>query len=187
MIKKLFFIFVLCLLTVLCKPALADVGVGLSPSKIILQIEGGTKQDFQFLAFNSGDYPLDISLSVSGDIVKFTKIGDSNIMVEPEPKPHALPIKNGRTFTVTFSPPVSSETKRYTGTVSASGSPSKGAQFGGSVGVAAPVEIIVTPPASMLAFITPTYSAIILLIIAILAIIFLLKKSGITISVQRRR
>jgi len=186
---KIFFIAALCLLGILLagKAAHAEVGVGMSPSKIVLQIEGGTSQDFEFLVFNSGDYPLDISLGSDGDISKFTKVETSGVTLQPEPKPHELPIKNGQNFKVTFTPPVSGETKVYTGTINAAGSPAKGAQFGGSVGVAALAQIIVVPPTSIFSYITPTYQAIILIAAIILAVMFLMKRAGFKISVQRQR
>ncbi|MBI4739171.1 hypothetical protein HY772_06465 [Candidatus Woesearchaeota archaeon] len=164
----------------------AAVGVGISPSKIVLQIEGGKMQEIDLLVFNSGDSPLEISLSSEGDIVKFTEIEPKSVVLEPEPQPHALPIKNGRTFIVKFTPPAMGEVKKYTGTISATGKPAAGSQFGGSVGVATQVELIVTPPASIFAFITTTHLIIAGIIILIIIIILLLKKSGFRLKIEKK-
>ena len=163
----------------------ANVGVGMSPSKVVIQIEGGKSMDYSFLVFNSGDNPLIIGLEASGDIAEFTTIAENGFLVEPEPLPHALPIKNGRTISVKFSPPATGMKTTITGMITAAGSAPKDAQFGGNVAVATPVEIIVTPSASVLSYITPQYWGLALLVIAVIAILFLLKKAGIKISIER--
>ena len=164
----------------------AEVGVGISPSRAVLQIEGGKTQDLSLLVFDSGDGQIKISMSAEGSIADFTKFNFNNVVLEPEPKPHALPIKNGKNIIATFSPPVTSETKKYVGTIAASGSPAGNSQFGGGVGVAAQIEITVTPTQSVLAFIPPLYFFILLIIILIIAIVFLLKRAGFELKLERK-
>ena len=164
----------------------AAVGVGVSPSKIVLQIEGGKPQEIDFLVFNSGDSPLEISLSSEGDIAEFTEIEPKSVVVEPEPQPHELPIKNGKTFMVKFTPPATGEVRKYIGTISATGNPSAGSRFGGSVSVAAQVELTVTPSASIFAFITTTHLIIAGMIILLTTIVLLLKKSGLKLKLEKK-
>lgn len=167
--------------------AYADVGIGVSPSKIVLQVEGGKTQEISLLVFNSGDNSMEISVTSEGEIEKFTQIEPNSIVVEPEPKPHVLPIKNGKSFVVRFTPPATSDTKKYTGTISATGSPGAGSQFGGSVGVATQVELIVTPTTSIFAFLTATHIIAICAIVALIIIVLLLRRAGLIIQFKRKK
>lgn len=186
--KNRILIFVLVLFSLISSIniAYASVGVGISPSKVVLQVEGGKVQEIDLLIFNSGDIPLEISLSSEGDIAKFTQIEPGSVIVEPEPQPHALPIKNGKTFIVKFTPPATGEVKKYTGTISATGSPTAGSQFGGSVGVATRVELMVTPTKSIFAFITTEYLIIAGAIILLIIIILLLRRAGFRLKFERK-
>src|SRR3989344_8064706 len=83
-------------------PVLANVGVGISPSKIAFETSGGATQDYEFLIFNSGDSPSTIIMSAEGDIKPYVTFSEESVVIDPEPQPHALPIKNGKRITVTF-------------------------------------------------------------------------------------
>ena len=179
------FLFILLVFTLFAVSALGEVGVGVSPSKFQLTIQGGTTQTFDLLIFNTGDFPMEIQVSASDSIAPFTTITPSAILVEPEPQPHELPIKNGKKVTVTFAPPVKGDTIHYSGEVSATGRPSGSAQFGGSVGVATMVEMTVFPPESIFAFITATHVLIAVAVILIFAVIMLLRKAGFHLRLER--
>ena len=182
--KKIIFLLIFFIL--IFDIAYADVGVGLSPSRVVLEVEGGKTQQIDLLVFNSGDYPMEISLNSEGDIADFTEIEPKSITVEPEPKPQSLPIKNGKTFIVRFKPPATREKKTYEGTISATGKPTGGSSFGGSVGVATKVELIVTPTVSMFAFITITHILIAGIIILLIIIILLLRKAGFSFKIEKK-
>jgi hypothetical protein len=109
----------------------------------------------EFLVFNSGDFPMDISLGSEGNIGEIISLEPSTQKVEPEPKPHKRPIKNGKTVRIRFSPPGSGETMTYSGKLVASASPLAGSMFGGTIAVAAPIDVKVTPARSILAMIPP--------------------------------
>ncbi len=179
-------IFLLTLFIFIVNIAYADVGVGLSPSRVVLEVEGGKTQQIDLLVFNSGDYLMEVGLSSEGDIADFTEIEPTSIIIEPEPKPQALPIKNGKTFIVKFKPPATRESKTYTGTISATGKPTGGSSFGGSVGVATKVELIVTPTVSMFAFITTTHILVAGIIILLIIIILLFRKAGFRFKIEKK-
>lgn len=155
----------------------ASVGIGVSPSKSVLQVESGTTQTAELLVFNSGDAPMQITLTADGDIAQFTTIEPSNYTILPEPMPHTLPIKNGRTFTVTFKPPASSEKKTYLGMLSAVGNLGQGSTLGGSVSVASQVELQVLPAKSFLDTIPPAYWVYGLALLVVAAVLYKKRKS----------
>lgn len=180
--KKLFNKFLVLLaftlaLAACVSQANAAAGVGISPTKIVLRIESGSSQESSVLVFNSGDYPMEITLSSDGEIASFTQITPGKEVIDPEPMPHSLPIKNGKAFVITFSPPATNEAKKYVGSISATGSPG-GGTFGGSVGVAMQVELTVVPaPAKPLfGFLTTTHVLMLLVVAAALAAIVFFKK-----------
>jgi hypothetical protein len=162
--------------------AMADVGVGISPTKVVLQFEGGGESQFSLLVFNSGDSNLKISLSADGEIAKFISFSPAEEEIEPEARPHALPIKNGKNFVVTFDAPRVSRPTKYTGTISATGTPGEGSQFGGSVGVATQVEITVVPAESLFQRIPPVYLYVAAGIVALVVIVFALRRMHMHIS-----
>ncbi len=166
--------------------ASASIGVGVSPSKLVLKAEGGKTQEVSLLVFNSGDSNLEIALVAEGDIANFTQFEPASAAVEPEPTPHALPIKNGKSFTVRITPPALGETRKYSGSVSAVASPSKDSQFGGSVSVATEIELEASPPASPFAFITSTQVAIALAVVLLLAAGLWLRKKGYSLHLERK-
>ena len=132
------------------------------------------------------DNALTINIGAEGQIKDLTKITPTSINVVPEPKPQALPIKNGKTVSVEFSVPLISMTKVYTGTITATGSPSGGSMLGGGVGVATQVEIMVVPPKSALSPINPTYLLIAVAVLAMIIIIVMLKRSGFRIKIEKK-
>ncbi len=182
--KSFFLILVISLLSI--NFVGADVGVGASPAKFLLQMPGGQSQTQELLIFNPGSSPIEVSISVDGDIAAFTKITPEKAIIQPEPVPHEKPIKNGRRFVVTFSPPASREKKVYTGSISASGGPTAG-QFGGSVAVASLVELTVTPPASFLDYITKWHVAAALLVLILIVLLLTLKKAGLKVSFEKKK
>jgi|TARA_B100000315_G_C14535885_1_gene568405 hypothetical protein len=165
----------------------AEVGVGISPSKIVEQIQSGEDSSYEFLVFNTGDIPIDIKIVVEGDIADFTTAEPKKKIVQPEPRPIALPIKNGETFIVTFNPPSKGKEVRYEGSISAIGTLISGSSFGGSVGVASKVELIVIPPKSIFAFITLTHWIIFGIIVLLILIFWVLKKEGLSISFKNKK
>jgi hypothetical protein len=150
--------------------ASAAVGVGVSPSKINLEVEAGKVQMLEFLVFNIGDKPINISLKADGDISQFTIVEPVTLMIQPEPTPHELPIKNGQTFRVEFVPKKSMIGKSYSGTIVAIGGSGSTSQFGGNVGVASQVNIAVVSSKEK-----PSVSvSMVIAIVAGLVIIFLI-------------
>ena len=164
----------------------AGVGVGTSPSKIVLQVQSGQETTIEILVFNPGDENIKVSMDVEGDIAPFTEFNEEILEVDPEPKPHALPIRNGKTVQITFKPPASTQTRTYTGTISATGGPGEGTQFGGSVGVATLVTLIATPPPSVLSFITKRHIIIAATIIIIIIMLVILRKKGLRLTFQQQ-
>ncbi len=164
----------------------ADFGVGISPTRIVIEIQAGEPHQLSLLVFNSGDEQMNISVTASGEIEEFTKIEPGYGLIEPEPKPHAMPIKNGQNFIVTFDPASNRDIKTYTGSISAIGTPLAGSQLGGSVGVATQVEIRVLPPKSIFAFVKPLHIIILVIVALIVILFFTLWKMGLKISFQKK-
>lgn len=161
--------FVLLMMTM----ASASVGVGISPTKMVLQLEGGKEHQLNLLIFNSGDNDLNIRVHSEGDIAQYVTVDPTSALIKPEPFPHALPIRNGKNFAIMFNAPRVTEPTVITGTFSAVGSPASGSQFGGSVGVAAQVEITVMPGDSFFSRInTSTMIAVGVLVVAIIVFAF---------------
>ena len=182
--KKIYSIFVLAFVSlVLAMPAFSNVGIGVSPSRIILQADAGSTQEIELLVFNTGDTPLDATISFEGDIAQFSTSSPEKYTIQPEPVPHALPIKNGVTYIVKIKLP-NEAGKTYKGTIAATGSLVSGSQFGGSVGVATQIEITTSPAKSFT--IDTIYLIAIAIIIALIIIILLVKKSGISFKVERK-
>jgi len=176
---------IFCLSLVVIQSVSADVGVGISPSKFLLEMPGGKTQQHEILIFNPGDGPLKVSLNIEGEIAEFTTVSPESEVLSPEPIPHERPIKNGKKFIVKFSPPASRFVKTYTGSISATGGPS-GGQFGGNVGVATIVELTVTPPRSFLDYITKTHVIIAGMIILFILLLVVLRKAGLKISFDKK-
>lgn len=164
---------ILILILINTKFIYADVGVGISPSKIVMQLEEGKTHEVSLLVFNSGDNPLEVTLNSEGEIAKFIDIEPESKIIQPEPSPHSLPIKNGETFIVKFNVPRTGEAKRYIGIISAIGSTNKEAQVGGNVGVATQVELITIPTKTTPIF---RYLAYLIVIGIVFIIIILLKR-----------
>ena len=166
---------------------MASVGLGISPSRMIEEIPSGETTQYEFLVFNTGDDLIEVNLVVEGDFVDFTEFSHETLTLEPEPKPHELPIKNGETILVSFTPPASSKSKEYIGSIAIVGSPATGSTFGGSVGVSTRVTLITIPPKSIFSYITTKhliYSGIIVLLIVIF---FLLKRAGLKIEFKKKK
>ncbi len=126
--------------------ASASVGVGMNPAKASLVLEGGKTQTMEVTVFNTGDTPLEISLQAEGDIAPYVDFEPKSVVVDPEPVPHTLPVKNGKIFTVKFTPPASSQVVSYSGDIAATAFVSNGNNFPGTVGTAMLVEATVNPP-----------------------------------------
>ena len=161
-----------------------DVGVGISPSKMILEIEAGKSQQLDILVYNTGDNTLDVTMDIDGEIQSFTKIEKNRFTIEPEPKPHEFPIKNGVHTTAVFSPPGGLKPKTYKGMISAGGGP-YGGQFGGRVSVASQIEIIVRAPKSIFSYITTTHLLIVGIVILLALIIWFLKRMGLKFRFEK--
>lgn len=164
----------------------ADVGIGISPSKMREQVTAGETYTYDFLVFNTGSQDIDLTLSATGEIAEFVTITEPSRTITPEPLPHEFPIKNGKTFTVTIDIPKSSKQKTYTGAFAAVGGGSSESRFGGSVGVSSQVEFISVPPKSFFAKLTNTHYIILGSILGLLLLIFIFKKLGIRIQVGKK-
>jgi len=183
--KKINLLIIIIISIIVSSTVYAAVGVGVSPSKMRFQVEGGKTQRMELLLYNTGDYDLELGVKLEGDIAEIATATPEKVTVKPEPKPHEMPIKNGKKVTITFTPPATRRTKTYTGKIAASGTP-KGVQLGGSVGVASLVEMIVTPTPSILAFITPIHILVAGIIIGLIIIILILWKLGLKIEFKRK-
>lgn len=182
--NRTFTLFALMLLTGL--PLIsAATGVGISPTESRLQIEAGQEQTLNIVVFNSGDSLLKVSLHPEGDVAPFVKVEGTEVSIEPEPQPHALPIKNGKTYALRVKVPAGTKPGIYNGEIAVVGSVAGSSQFGGSVGVASRLVVTVVPATSLFAKIPRMYYVIIAIIIAIIALWFALKKAGIQITVQK--
>jgi len=165
--------------------ASASVGVGISPSKMRQQIVAGESFVQEILIFNTGSEAMEITLVAEGEIKAFTEIKESAIIVEAEPD-DKLPIENGKIFTVVFNPPRSGTEKIFTGTLSATGKGAGDSQFGGNVAVSSRVELVVIPADSIFARLTNTHYWIIGILIALILLIILIRKSGISINFEKK-
>jgi len=184
--KKILTLLILILAAILMSSiAYAAVGVGISPSKMVLQVEGGKTQQMEILVYDTGDYPMNLNIGVEGDLAEITQIEPTAVYVDPEPKPIVMPIKNGKKVTITFIPPATRTPRIYTGKVTAAGGVASG-QFGGSVGVATLVELRVTKTPSIFAFITSTHILVAGIILGVIIIILLLWRLGLKIEFRRR-
>jgi len=164
----------------------ADVGLGISPSKIRDQVNSGETYSIDVLVFNTGSNLANVTLSYSGDLSDMVQISPSSQEIESEPVPHEFPIKNGKVFKVTFKIPTSSSEKSYKGVLSAVGGSSSGTNFGGSVGVSSQIELVSIPSNSFFSSI-PLYVYIVLGgIVLLILIIFLLKKAGLNIEFKKK-
>lgn len=168
------------------KISIAAVGVGISPTKVIFQVEGGKNQVLELLVYNTGDSPMEVKLTADDNLASITNIRPSSMIITPEPIPHEFPIKNGRKFVVEFTPPVTRKDIVYTGSISAIGANAGNSQFGGSVGVATQVELRVTKTRSQLDFITAQQIIIGSLIVLIIIIIILIKKAGFRLKLEKK-
>ncbi len=183
-IRIILFSFVIVLFT--ANVAKADVGIGVSPSKLVIEVEGGTVKQESLLAFNPGDGAIEVSIGVEGEIAEFIKVSPEKLVLEPEPKPHARPIKNGENFLITISPKATNKEKRYSGTITISGGAVPGSQLGGNVGVGIAIEIRVTPTVSIFDYITRTHMLIAGAAVFVILIFFILKGAGLTVSFKRK-
>src|SRR3989338_4158519 len=119
---------ILVLMSLAAPLVLADVGVGAQPSKIRQAVESGSIYETSVLVFNSGDNEMDISVTPEGEIAAFAEVTPQSYRIEPEPKPHTLPAKYGKMFTVKFNVPLVRKPITYRGTLSAIGNPATGSQ-----------------------------------------------------------
>lgn len=160
----------------------AEVGLGISPSKMREHLIAGSSYTYDIVVFNVGTDAMEINLVVNGEIAPFTTITPASEIIEPEPKPHEFPIKNGKVFSVTFDIPNGGKERVYTGSLSAVGKGAGDTQFGGNVAVVSRVELNVLPPTSFLEKLTPihylAFGAIVLLALVVLG----LKRAGLKIQ-----
>ena len=144
--KKQFLLGMMIVFLVGLVSASSLVGVGVTPSKMELNLVGGETKDIELLVFNTGDGPNEVVLSAEGDIASFVTFEPATAILDPEPMPHTLPIKNGKIFHIKFKAPAEKESKNYVGLISASTLPAKEQGFSGSVGSAVQVKLTVNPP-----------------------------------------
>ncbi len=142
----------------------ADVGLGISPSKISLEIEEGKTKNIEVLIINTGDSALNVSVKSEGQIIDFTNIKPDKIVIEPEPIPHYLPIKNWKIINVEIHP---KKKGIYTGTIIASDY-KQGDLISGKTTVASIVELKVTPKRKLFGIDTDY----LILTVAVMALMF---------------
>ena len=178
--KKLFFTFIVALIIVSTfQSVVASVGLGATPSKMELNLQGGQEKAFEVTVYNTGDSPIGVTLSAEGEIADFVDFQENYAVIAPEPLPHELPLKNGHVFTVKITPPANKEFKTYKGIISASGTPENYGKFAGTVSVATIVEAKVNSPfylKSVLGVITIQQSVLLAAFIPLIAGGFMLVK-----------
>lgn len=158
------------------------VGLGMSPTKWVVNAAVGQETRLEGVVFNSGGEELGVSLNAEGDIAPFVSFPIGLFTVIPEPD-QELPIENGQTFTVIIKP---TKEGTFTGTVAAVGGPAQNSQFGGMVSVAAALLVTVGPPASPLDAITMQQMLIAGSAIAFLLLFVILKKVGLKLTFERK-
>lgn len=164
----------------------ANVGIGVSPTKIVMEIEAGEKVEIPYIVFNTGDSPISVSFNLDGDIAQFSKLSAmQSSVLQPEPYPRELPIKNGESINIEFSPDGSMKPGIYAGQISAVGSLTSESQFGGSVGVATNVEITVRPAKSLLSRIPKIYLYLFVVITGVALLVATLRKMHYSISLKK--
>ena len=180
--KKISLLGIIAFALVLMPWTSASVGVGMSPTKIVIETYVGDVRNEEVSVFNPGDIPLDISLNAEGGIAPFTTFAVSSATVQPEPN-HEQPIENGQRLMVTFKP-----TKQgvFTGTITAGGGPTQNSQFGGTVGVAAQVVMKVGPAKSLLDAVTTRQIIIAGSMVAVLILFIVLQKAGLSVSFKKK-
>ena len=183
--KKIYLLFVLSIL--LFSLVSADVGLGISPSKMRENLVAGSTFEYDIVVFNVGSDAMDIELVANGEISEFTTIEPKIQTIQPEPEPHEFPIKNGKVFHVVFDIPNSGKEKLYTGSFSAISRGSSDSQLGGNVAVVSKVEFNVIPPQSFLSKLSLSDYLISGIIILLVILFFLLKKIGIRINISRHK
>jgi len=164
--------------------ASASVGVGLSPSKMREHLTSGQSYTYDILVFNTGSDNMDITLSATGEIAEFVEIVENKMIVFPEPNDE-LPIENGRTFKVVINAPRTGTEKIFKGKIVATGSGAGDSQFGGNVAVSSQIELVVTPSKSIFAKLNTIHYVILGLVLFIILMIVLIRKSGIKISFDK--
>lgn len=178
--KKIFLMFVVSMFVLTLVSA--EVGLGISPSKMKEHLITGSSYEYDIIVFNVGDESMEITLVANGEIAPFTTITPVSQMVEPEPLPHEFPIKNGKVFHVVFDIPNGGKERIYDGSFSAVGKGDSGSQFGGNVAVVSRVELNVLPPTSFLEKLTPIHYLAFGAVVLLALIVIGLKKAGLKIQ-----
>lgn len=182
--EKIFLVFVTALFLV--SVVSAEIGLGMSPSRMIEHVVAGESQFIEITVFNVGDEDVNITLVPKGDIVKFVTITPAVQTVEPEPRPHEFPVKNGRIFYVVIDVPKGTSSGEYYGTFSAIGSGDGVSQLGANVAVVAQMELNVLKTKSFFARLNPSYYFAIGLILIGFAIAFSLKNFKLQLKVKKK-
>jgi hypothetical protein len=164
----------------------ANVGLGVSPSKIREEVTSGESYSYDYLVFNTGSQDINVKISVEGEISEFVTFESSQAVISPEPLPHEFPIKNGINFQYTIDFPKTMKPKVYTGKISVIGSGGGDSQFGGNVGVSTAVEYISIPPKSVFSKIGTNMYIFVAVLIALIALILILKKMGLKIVIKSK-
>lgn len=165
----------------------ADVGLGVSPSKMREQIVSGQTYEYELFVFNTGDQDIDVSFNPSEEFVDFVEVIPSNMIIVPEPKPHELPLKNAESFKVVVKAPKVKEQTVYSGKISIIGGGVEGAKFGGNIGVSSQIEFIVVPAEGFLAKLSNVHYIVFSLIIFIVTLSLIFRKIGFSIKFEKKK
>jgi ABC-type sugar transport system permease subunit len=188
--KKTFFLLfaALCLFSTLVS---ASVGMGISPSRTEYRIEGGKTLETTYMVYNTGTDDLIARFSADGDIKPYVQFVEKDVYLQKEEDITKFPPPNAKRFTVRYTPPTTSKSKRITGFVVASGGPGAGSTLGGNVAVAMRVDILIEPTKRFWDYITNTQWIVGSSILAVLFISILLvtiaRKKGISLKIELNR
>lgn len=165
----------------------ADVGLGVSPSKMREQIVSGETYEYELFVFNTGDQDIDVSFNPSEEFADFVEVLPSGMIIIPEPKPHELPLKNAESFTVIVEAPKVKDKTVYSGKISIVGGGVEGAKFGGNVAVSSQIEFIVVPAEGFLSKLSTVHYIVFSLIVFIVALSLLFRRIGFTIEFTKKK
>lgn len=183
--KKVFLVFVLAVFSFALVSA--DIGIGVSPSKLREQVVSGESYEYDLFVFNTGSGVIDVTLSVSEELSDFVTVVENRVTIDPEPLPHELPLKNAESVKIIVNAPkVRSEEIRL-GKISITGGGSSESNFGGNVGVSSQLEFIVVPAEGFLAKLSNIHYIVFSLIVFIIVLSLLLRKVGFTISFRKKK
>lgn len=183
--KKMFLVFVLAVFSLALISA--DVGIGVSPSKMREQVTSGESYEYDIFVFNTGSETIDVTLSVSEELSEFVTVVEGVVTIDPEPMPHALPLKNAKSVKIIVNAPKVRNEEVYSGKISIIGGGNAESNFGGNVGVSSQLEFIVIPAKGILSNFSNTHYIVFSLIVFVVTLSLVFRKIGFTVSFGRKK